>query len=265
MYSQQKLSMLMAGVVVLFAVVLSLSISVPPPGLAFAQEPTPIPATATLPVVPPAELPVIYDSFINARCDGSYNPNLWQPASRGTTQIIQQEGVLVLANTIPSAPDDDGVVLHLNNWSEPVFGFFEARILISKQKSQGTNGMLALNVYVNEKLDDEAPTINPRGWVQIGLTYGSYGSTLLVNEENGQSTQTWAALDTWYTIRIEFNERTNSFEFFWDDQFVTSVSIDNLVQSMPETSSLELVPAIQLWHNSDTALTAYLDYVRISR
>lgn len=265
MYALGRKFLWLAYPIGILVIILLYVSSILPLGTVTAQETTPAPGIVTL-TSTPLEMPVTYDSFTNKLYDGSYDPNLWQPSNLGTTQIIQQDGVLMLSNTVPSAPEDSGVLLKLNNWSAPVFGFFEARVQISQQRSRGANGVVALTVYIDEKPNNAAPTINELGWVQIGLNYLSLGATVWIGQsgEPLPPKTIWAAYDTWYTLRIEFNSGTNSFDFFWDDQPIMEISINDLVSRLPETSSLQLLPAIQLWHDSDTALTAYLDYVRIS-
>ena len=61
--------------------------------------------------------------------------------------------------------------------------------------------------------------------------------------------------DTWYVLRIEFDNERNTLSYFLDgEQIATDVIPDKV---------LRLDPSIQLWHPDGDSVTGYFDYVAI--
>ena len=61
--------------------------------------------------------------------------------------------------------------------------------------------------------------------------------------------------DTWYVLRIEYDEGANVLSYFLDGKQISSYVIPKKV--------LRLTPAIQLWHPDGGSVTGYIDYVAI--
>lgn len=193
-------------------------------------EPTP-----TLIFAAPAQY---YDDFNDKTYDGRLNDKLWAFGDAGSVQISQQDGKLELSDPLPAA--GEGVTLNLSHWQEPTFGFFEARIMVHYET--GSNGNVTLNA--------SSPSL-PDGWTEMGLTPNADGAQLHVKD----LVQTAVLNDTWYTLRIEFKKADNSLTYFLDGKEIGSTVITNKVT--------ELHPAIQLWHQSGSPMTVYIDYVAI--
>jgi hypothetical protein len=184
------------------------------------------------------EIKDLYDGFNNPAYDGSINTSLWTvTGSSSSATAIQQDGVLVLSDKLHST--GESLDLGFKIWEKPTFGFLEARIRV--QYEEGSNG--------NITLDAISPAF-PQGWSEMGFTPRPSGAKLHVD-----AMETRVLNDTWYVLRIEFDEDTNTMLYFIDGKQIESYIL-------PEKAT-EMYPGIQLWHPTGSFVTAYIDYVAI--
>ena len=182
----------------------------------------------------------IYDNFDDPKYDGGLNDLLWtrEDQSSSTAKVIQQDGILMISdmeNTI-----DQGALLTLSKWQKPTFGFMEARIKVLFYS--GSNGNLALAAV--------SPAIKG-GWTEMSLTPDAGGATMRVLG----FAQSRIENDTWYILRIEYDDEKNVLSFFLDGKLVTSFEAPNKIES--------LIPQISLWHPERGSGLAFIDYVTI--
>ena len=140
-----------------------------------------------------------YDEFNDTTYDGSINKSLWTVSgSSSSATAIQQDGVLVLSDQAHST--GESLDLGFKIWEKPTFGFLEARIKV--QYEEGSNG--------NITLDAISPAF-PQGWSEMGFTPRPSGAKLHVD-----AMETRVLNDTWYVLRIEFHEETDTLLYFID-------------------------------------------------
>jgi hypothetical protein len=193
------------------------------------------PATPTMNVV---DEDYYYDEFNDIAYDGGINSTLWTvTGSSSTATAIQQDGILVLSDKPHST--GESLDLAFKTWEKSTFGFLEARIKV--QYDEGSNG--------NITLDAISPAIT-QGWSEMGFTPRPSGAKLHVD-----AMETRVLNDTWYVLRIEFDEENNSLLYFIDGKQIESSIVPNKVT--------EMYPGIQLWHPTGSFVTAYIDYVAI--
>ncbi len=202
--------------------------------------PTPMP-TATIDADP-----TVYDNFNNPAFDGTFNSNLWttELASLDTAQIIQNNGQLLLAETA-QAPSE-GFIMIPRNWKEGSLKFYEIKMMLNSE-TEGANGSITINVH--------SPNI-PGGWTEFGIDQNN-GVTPNIFAATGVEKLAGldAKYDTWYTLRIEFNEQQRTLSYVVNDQLLTRYQIsDN-----DEINGITL----QLWHQEGTSIKAFVDEVRI--
>lgn len=191
--------------------------------------------TPTMSVV---DMNYYYDEFNDTTYDGSINKSLWTVSgSSSSATAIQQDGVLVLSDQPQST--GESLDLAFKIWEKPTFGFLEARIKV--QYEEGSNG--------NITLDAISPAF-PQGWSEMGFTPRPSGAKLHVD-----AMETRVLNDTWYVLRIEFHEDTDTLLYFIDGKQIESYVL-------PEKAT-EMYPGIQLWHPTGSFVTAYIDYVAI--
>ena len=126
---------------------------------------TPTP-TSTNTTTPSSEF---YDDFTNTNYENKFNDELWSIWGGNvnySTKIIQQNGMLVLADSAPVI--GEGVILYLQNWNEYTFSSFEAKL-----KIQQTSGRASISIST---LSDSLPN----GDAGIGIQSNSSPSTIEV-------------------------------------------------------------------------------------
>jgi len=181
----------------------------------------------------------MYDDFNDPKYDGGFNELLWSvDIPSNSAQAIQGDGVLELSDKSNSI--GQGIILSMSDWRKATFGFLEARVMAHYET--GSNGNLTLSV-VSAAL--------PRGWTEMGLTPRPSSAKLHVID----LVETRLLNDTWYVLRIEFDDERNTLSYFLDgEQIATDVIPDKV---------LSLDPTIQLWHPDGGSVTGYFDYVAI--
>ena len=182
----------------------------------------------------------IYDNFDDPKYDGSLNNLLWtrEDQTLSTAKVIQQDGILMISdmeNTV-----GQGALLTLSKWQNPTFGFLEARIKVHYES--GSNGNLAL--------DGVSPSLK-EGWTEMSLTPDAGHAIMRVLG----FAQARVENDTWYILRIEYDDKNNVLSFFLDGKLVTSYEAPNKIES--------LIPQINLWHPEGGSGVGYIDYVAI--
>ncbi len=186
-----------------------------------------------------ADASYYYDDFNDKTYDGGLNHILWSidiPSS--SAQAIQQDGVLLLSDKEKS--NGQGIILSLSNWPRIKFGFLEARVMAHYEN--GSTG--------NITLDGISPEL-PRGWTEMGLTPRANGAKLHVID----LIEARVLNDTWYVLRIEYDEGKNALNYFIDGKQIASYVVPKKVVS--------LTPGIQLWHPEGGSVMGYIDYVAI--
>lgn len=195
--------------------------------------------SSDLPQPPSTPISDFYDAFDDPRYDGSLNNSLWtidDPLS--TARAVQQDGVLMISDIDKSV--GQGILLSLSGWKKPTFGFLEAKVMVHYES--GSTGNVTIN-GVSLAL--------PRGWTEFGLTPASDGAKLHVID----LVQTRVENDTWYVLRIEYEDETNTLSYFLDGTQIKSYVVPDKV--------LRLTPSLQLWHPDGGFAAGYVDYIAI--
>jgi hypothetical protein len=185
-----------------------------------------------------ADADYYYDELNDKSYAGGINSALWTVTGSSTSATtIQQDGVLVLSDQAQST--GESLDLGFKIWEKPTFGFLEARIKV--QYEEGSNGNITL---------DAISSAITQGWSEMGFTPRPSGAKLHVDPM-----ETRVLNDTWYVLRIEFDEENNTLLYFIDGKQINSSHVPNKVT--------EIYPGIQLWHPTGSFVTAYIDYVAI--
>lgn len=210
--------------------------------------PTSVPTNTPTPTATIDADPTVYDNFNNPAFDGKINPELWfidYRGNTGTAKIIQQDGTLLMSDTPDST--SDGIILKLGNWKGSRFKLFEIKVMLSGEG--GENGNISINA--------ESPDI-PAGWTELGIgnrppnNYATTG-TKMNNEWVGGPDLPY---NKWHKLRIEFNNQTNKFTYFVNDQLMDT-------RHLSTSNETSFKPVIQLWHEKGTSVKGFVDEVRI--
>lgn len=197
--------------------------------------------------LPPTQTPsasAIYDNFNDTNYDDSFNNILWArgQGSSGSTQVKQQDGSLTIFDNPKST--GEGLILNLSNWQKSKFGFFEAKVKLHYEN--GAFGNITLNTF---------SSAIPSGWTEMGLIPISNGAILQVNVNYKSVVTKSIKYDTWYVLRVEYNDDTNTLNYFLDGEKIGSYTIPS--------KPTKITPGIQFWHPSGGFGTVYVDYVSI--
>lgn len=195
---------------------------------------------------------ILYDNFNDAAFDGRFNTELWsiENASLDASQIVQQDGVLMLSDTKQST--SGGIGLGLRNWKMSSFDFFEVKLMLSSKGEGTASGNVTINAESYETYDI------PGGWTELGIGYSSRSSRVQIHAKvnNPDIARLNAEYDTWYTVRLEFDKATNTFNYLVNEKLVAT-------HALPATTLAKFRPAIQLWHDDGVSIKAFVDDVRI--
>jgi hypothetical protein len=191
----------------------------------------------------------VYDDFNNSEFNGKINPSLWSVGGYSNEgKVYQQDGVLVLSDIANSG--SEGFILALKNWKETNFSSFQAKVKLSSEHT-GNEGNITLNA------DSWTTHDIPGNWAEFGIGYQGENSARIHTffGDGSGSVSVNAKYDTWYTLRVEFDNGTNTFSYFIDDQLFSTHTLPN-----PD-GNIQFKPAIQLWHKNGTSVNAYIDDV----
>ncbi len=184
----------------------------------------------------------VYDDF-NTPTNSGLDEENWviRSGELGITgEVSQQDGALILSNDVDSS--GNGISLGLRKWLNPQFRTFEAKVKLSKLTKSGIrpSNNLSINA-VSSVLSD--------GWTEIGLGFIKVGHENFLADLNTD-------YDTWYIVRLEFDNKERTIDYYLNDIKVATYII-------PGTNQISLTPEIQLWHNDGEPVKAFIDYVKI--
>jgi hypothetical protein len=222
--------------------------------------PTTAPLESSLPAEAASSGLALYDDFADPVYEGAIDPAKWLPYVAESCQVRQQAGVLAITNQAQaSAVNCNLTVARPEQVALADLGVFEARLQIAGDHNQA---------YLNQGVTFWTGDSPSGGWyVFCGLNIaGDHGEALFEavdwsSGENGEITQTAPAeVDRWYTVRLEANLETKSFDCFVDDDRLGSVAMAEA--AIATKANFERILAA--WRDETATGTTYVDEVRFT-
>jgi hypothetical protein len=180
------------------------------------NEPSPIASSTAL---------TLYDDFSDPAYEGRFNPAKWLPVLGESCQVSQQAGVMAFTNIARSTGENCNLVVGLpEQVTASDLGVLEARLQVSSDRN---------DEYLNQGLSFWTEESPGGGWyVFCGLD--TTGDTVQAffetvdwatgqDVDNDQSAP--AEVDRWYTVRLEANPATMTFDCYVDDTRLGSVAL----------------------------------------
>ena len=223
---------------------------------------TPIPEPTNTPLPTPTPTatidadPTMYDNFNSPANEGSLNQSLWYDWSDGSSQVIQQNGILIITRS-PKPDTSAGLdAVKYSNFALNKSLFFEAKLMMESSKAPESHVFILLGSNLPTQ-DYSDCTLGGDGYPEqawVGCNYVHAGESIY---SEGKS----VAYNTWHTVQIAVDPATMMFNYYIDDQLIGSYAPENVEKLRDAKFTLN----VGVYGETSETFVGYIDDVRIGQ